>query len=75
MNCDDATKFNRKSGLAKWRDLEFSGLILEMFFSTGPRGVEGCAVSFSSIICSLLFRFHQSAKEENCGSFGKFYMP
>jgi hypothetical protein len=32
MNCDNATKFHRKSGGAKWRDLQFYGPLLEMFF-------------------------------------------
>jgi hypothetical protein len=32
MKCTNATKSNRKSGVAKWRDLRFSGLFLEMFF-------------------------------------------
>jgi hypothetical protein len=31
MKCDNATKFHRKSGGAQWRDLPFSGLVLEMF--------------------------------------------
>jgi hypothetical protein len=26
------TKFNRKSGVAQWRDLQFSRPLLEMFF-------------------------------------------
>jgi hypothetical protein len=31
MNCDNATKSNRKSGVAQWRDLQFNGPVLEMF--------------------------------------------
>jgi hypothetical protein len=31
MKCTDATKFHRKSGVAKWRDLQFSGPPVEMF--------------------------------------------
>jgi hypothetical protein len=39
MNCDSATKSNRKSGVAKWRDLQFRGPLLEMFPPPGtPRG-------------------------------------
>jgi hypothetical protein len=30
--CTNATKFHRKSGVAQWRDLQFSGRVLEMFF-------------------------------------------
>jgi hypothetical protein len=32
MACISATKFHRKSGGAKWRDLRFRGPLLEMFF-------------------------------------------
>jgi hypothetical protein len=32
MKCINAIKFHRKSGVAEWRDLQFSGLVLEMFF-------------------------------------------
>ena len=32
MKSDNATKFYRKSGGAKWRDLQFTGPLLEMFF-------------------------------------------
>jgi hypothetical protein len=32
MDCDNATKSNRKSGVAQWRDLQFRGPVLEMFF-------------------------------------------
>jgi hypothetical protein len=32
MKCDNATKSNRKSGGAKPGDLQFSGLVVEMFF-------------------------------------------
>jgi hypothetical protein len=31
MRCSNAAKVHRKSGVAKWRDLQFSGSILEMF--------------------------------------------
>jgi hypothetical protein len=31
MKCDNATKSNRKSGVAQWRDLQFRGPVLEMF--------------------------------------------
>jgi hypothetical protein len=31
MKCTNATKFHRKSGVAKWRDLQFRGPLLEMF--------------------------------------------
>ena len=34
MKCDNATKSNRKSGVAQWRDLQFRGPVLEMFFGT-----------------------------------------
>jgi hypothetical protein len=34
MKCTSAIKLHRKSGGAQWRDLQFSGLVLEMF-STG----------------------------------------
>jgi hypothetical protein len=37
MNCNDATKSNRKSGEAKWRDLQFYGLFLEMFLDRATR--------------------------------------
>jgi hypothetical protein len=30
MKCINATKFHRKSGGAKWRDLQFNGLVLGM---------------------------------------------
>jgi hypothetical protein len=30
MKCTSATKFHRKSGVAKWRDLQFSGPSVEM---------------------------------------------
>jgi hypothetical protein len=33
MRCINATKFHRKSGGAKWRDLQFREPLLEMFFS------------------------------------------
>jgi hypothetical protein len=36
MKCDNATKFNRKSGGAEWRDLQFSRLFLEMFLAEHP---------------------------------------
>jgi hypothetical protein len=32
MKCVNATKFHRKSVVAQWRDLQFSGPFLEMFF-------------------------------------------
>jgi hypothetical protein len=32
MKCDNATRVNRKSGVAEWRDLQFRGPLLEMFF-------------------------------------------
>jgi hypothetical protein len=32
MKCDNATRFHRKSGGPKWRDLRFSRPFLEMFF-------------------------------------------
>jgi hypothetical protein len=32
MNCNNATKSNRKSGVAQWRDLQFRGPLVEMFF-------------------------------------------
>jgi hypothetical protein len=32
MNCDNATKSNRKSGVAQWRDLQFREPLVEMFF-------------------------------------------
>jgi hypothetical protein len=45
MKCDNATKFHRKSEVAQWRDLQFRGPLLEMFFaeqrvedSEGPQG-------------------------------------
>jgi hypothetical protein len=31
MKCISATKFHRKSGGAKWRDLQFCGPLMEMF--------------------------------------------
>jgi hypothetical protein len=34
MKCDNATKSNRKSGVAQWRDLQFCGPLLKCF-STG----------------------------------------
>jgi len=34
MKCDNATKFHRKSGVAKWRE-RFRGPLLEMFFEIG----------------------------------------
>jgi hypothetical protein len=34
MKCDNVTKLHRKSGVAKWRDLQFNGLVLEMFFGS-----------------------------------------
>jgi len=34
MKCTSAIKLHRESGGAQWRDLQFSGLVLEMF-STG----------------------------------------
>jgi hypothetical protein len=37
MSCINAIKFHRKSGGAKWRDLQFSGPPVEMFFDTNPR--------------------------------------
>jgi hypothetical protein len=33
MKFDNATKFHRKSGVAEWRDLQFSGSLVEMFFN------------------------------------------
>jgi hypothetical protein len=36
MERNNATKLHRKSGVAKWRDLQFSGLALEMFFDRAP---------------------------------------
>jgi len=39
MKCISATKFHRKSGGAQWRDLQFCGPLLEMFFD---RSVEIC---------------------------------
>jgi hypothetical protein len=39
MKCTNATKVNRKSGVAQWRDLQFRGPFLEMFFE---RSVEVC---------------------------------
>jgi len=33
MDCNNATKSNRKSGVAEWRDLQFRGPLLEMFFT------------------------------------------
>jgi hypothetical protein len=35
MKCTNATKFHRKSGVAKWRDLQFYGPVLEMFLPQG----------------------------------------
>jgi hypothetical protein len=32
MKCTNATKFHRKSGVAKWRDLRFVGTPLGNFF-------------------------------------------
>jgi hypothetical protein len=32
MKCTNASKFHRKSGVAKWRDLQFGGRFVEMFF-------------------------------------------
>src|ERR1700679_91921 len=32
MKYTSATNFHRKSGVAKWRDLQFSGPLLEVFF-------------------------------------------
>jgi hypothetical protein len=37
MECTNATKFYRKSGGAKWRDLQFYGPLLEMFFDSKQR--------------------------------------
>ena len=31
MNCTNAIKFHRKSGVAQWRDLQFYGPFVEMF--------------------------------------------
>jgi hypothetical protein len=31
MKCTNSTNFHRKSGVAKWRDLQFYGPLLEMF--------------------------------------------
>jgi hypothetical protein len=39
MKCTNATKVNRKSGGAEWRDLQFRGPLLEMF-STAKRKPE-----------------------------------
>jgi hypothetical protein len=32
MKCTNATNFHRKSGVAQWRDLQFYGPLMEMFF-------------------------------------------
>jgi len=37
MKFAEATKFHRKSGGAKWRDLQFSGFVLKMFFDGAQR--------------------------------------
>jgi hypothetical protein len=37
MKCDSATKFHRKFGGAKWRDLQFNGPLMEMFFNKPKR--------------------------------------
>jgi hypothetical protein len=37
MKCTNATKFYRKSGGAKWRDLQFNGPPVEMFFGRDTR--------------------------------------
>jgi hypothetical protein len=37
MKCINATKFHRKSGGAKRRDLQFDGPLLEMFFDRTER--------------------------------------
>jgi hypothetical protein len=39
MKCTNATKVNRKSGVAQWRNLQFRGPLLEMFLD---RSVEVC---------------------------------
>jgi hypothetical protein len=37
MKCTNATKFNRKSGRAKWRDLQFRRPLMEMFYDRAER--------------------------------------
>jgi hypothetical protein len=44
MKSISATKFHRKSGVAKWRDLQFSGPLVEMLFDRNVLG--GPPVSF-----------------------------
>jgi hypothetical protein len=39
MNCDNATKSNRKSGVAQWRDLQFYGLAWKCFFPANLAGL------------------------------------
>jgi hypothetical protein len=41
MKCTNATKFHRKSGGAKSRDLQFYGPVLEMFFAHRAADLEG----------------------------------
>jgi hypothetical protein len=45
MKCTNATKFHRKSGGAKSRDLQFYGPVLEMFFHTGQPPLKGTGFS------------------------------
>ena len=39
MKCTNAIKFHRKSGGAQWRDLQFCGPLVEMFFYRSEVGL------------------------------------
>jgi hypothetical protein len=58
MKCTNATKFHRKSGVAKWRDLQFYGPVLEMFFSSRKQCAGPCSCESSALendLCLYLF--------------------
>ena len=56
MKMIDATALNRKSGGAQWRDLRFSGPVLEMFFF----------LSRSEMLHSLTQQFIPFSKLKTC---------
>jgi hypothetical protein len=37
MRCTNATNLHRKSGAAQWRDQQFNGSLVEMFFYGAQR--------------------------------------
>jgi hypothetical protein len=58
MKCTNATKFHRKSGVAKWRDLQFYGPVLEMFFSSRKQCAGPCScesIALENDLCLYLF--------------------